>query len=266
MTFVQRTLVTGLLVSHARRRGPGADRRPSPSSSSTPARCSIGPGRRRAGRPRSSCAAGASKPCATATSRRTDGARLIDLKSAFVLPGLIDAHVHIFTDDDKMRARARGPQPRHRGRAADWRRQRAADARGRLHDGAGPRLRRPQRDGAARRHRRRAWWPGRRSSRPAAAISGTGGHARRRQQRQSRHRGAAARARHQHLQRRRRLPARRAPADLAGRRRHQVHRHRRRAQQHRRRPGPADVRRRDEGHRRHGAPVRPQGGGARARQ
>jgi imidazolonepropionase-like amidohydrolase len=33
------------------------------------------------------------------------GARLIDLKLAFVLPGLIDAHVHIFNDDDKMRAR-----------------------------------------------------------------------------------------------------------------------------------------------------------------
>jgi len=33
------------------------------------------------------------------------GARLIDLKKEFVLPGLIDAHVHIFSDDDKMRAR-----------------------------------------------------------------------------------------------------------------------------------------------------------------
>jgi imidazolonepropionase-like amidohydrolase len=33
------------------------------------------------------------------------GARLIDLKSQFVLPGLIDAHVHIFADDDKLRAR-----------------------------------------------------------------------------------------------------------------------------------------------------------------
>src|SRR5688572_28755791 len=33
------------------------------------------------------------------------GARLIDLSRAFVLPGLIDAHVHIFNDDDKMRAR-----------------------------------------------------------------------------------------------------------------------------------------------------------------
>jgi len=33
------------------------------------------------------------------------GARLIDLKKEFVLPGLIDAHVHVFSDDDKMRAR-----------------------------------------------------------------------------------------------------------------------------------------------------------------
>ncbi len=36
----------------------------------------------------------------------TAGATLIDLKNAFVLPGLIDAHVHIFADDDKVRARA----------------------------------------------------------------------------------------------------------------------------------------------------------------
>ena len=33
------------------------------------------------------------------------GARVIDLRKEFVLPGLIDAHVHIFNDDDKMRAR-----------------------------------------------------------------------------------------------------------------------------------------------------------------
>jgi imidazolonepropionase-like amidohydrolase len=33
------------------------------------------------------------------------GGRLIDLKKDFVLPGLIDAHVHVFNDDDKMRAR-----------------------------------------------------------------------------------------------------------------------------------------------------------------
>ena len=33
------------------------------------------------------------------------GAKLIDLSKQFVLPGLIDMHVHIFNDDDKMRAR-----------------------------------------------------------------------------------------------------------------------------------------------------------------
>src|SRR5690349_1931598 len=33
-----------------------------------------------------------------------EGAVLVDLKNAFVLPGLIDAHVHIFSDDDKLRA------------------------------------------------------------------------------------------------------------------------------------------------------------------
>jgi imidazolonepropionase-like amidohydrolase len=33
------------------------------------------------------------------------GARLVDLTKEFVLPGLVDAHVHIFSDDDKMRAR-----------------------------------------------------------------------------------------------------------------------------------------------------------------
>jgi imidazolonepropionase-like amidohydrolase len=33
------------------------------------------------------------------------GARVVDLRSQFVLPGLIDSHVHIFNDDDKLQAR-----------------------------------------------------------------------------------------------------------------------------------------------------------------
>ena len=33
------------------------------------------------------------------------GARLVDLRDQFVLPGLIDMHVHIFNDDDKLQAR-----------------------------------------------------------------------------------------------------------------------------------------------------------------
>ena len=33
------------------------------------------------------------------------GARVIDLGDQFVLPGLIDSHVHIFNDDDKLQAR-----------------------------------------------------------------------------------------------------------------------------------------------------------------
>ncbi|MDZ4372602.1 MAG: amidohydrolase family protein [Phenylobacterium sp.] len=37
------------------------------------------------------------------------GARLVDLKDQFVLPGLIDMHVHIFSDDDKLRGRIEGP-------------------------------------------------------------------------------------------------------------------------------------------------------------
>ncbi|MCR5880478.1 amidohydrolase family protein [Phenylobacterium sp. J367] len=36
------------------------------------------------------------------------GARIVDLKDQFVLPGLIDSHVHIFSDDDKLRARVEG--------------------------------------------------------------------------------------------------------------------------------------------------------------
>lgn len=33
------------------------------------------------------------------------GAQVLDLKNQFVLPGLIDSHVHIFSDDDKVKAR-----------------------------------------------------------------------------------------------------------------------------------------------------------------
>src|SRR5687767_704504 len=33
------------------------------------------------------------------------GAKLVDLSKQFVLPGLIDMHVHIFSDDNKLRAR-----------------------------------------------------------------------------------------------------------------------------------------------------------------
>jgi imidazolonepropionase-like amidohydrolase len=36
-------------------------------------------------------------------------AAVIDLKDQFVLPGLIDMHVHIFSDDDKMRGRLEAP-------------------------------------------------------------------------------------------------------------------------------------------------------------
>jgi len=38
-----------------------------------------------------------------------DGARLVDLKSQFVLPGLIDMHVHISSDDNLLRSRLEGP-------------------------------------------------------------------------------------------------------------------------------------------------------------
>lgn len=37
------------------------------------------------------------------------GARLVDLKSQFVLPGLIDMHVHISSDDNLLRSRLEGP-------------------------------------------------------------------------------------------------------------------------------------------------------------
>jgi imidazolonepropionase-like amidohydrolase len=37
------------------------------------------------------------------------GAKVVDLRDQFVLPGLIDSHVHIFSDDDKVRARMEFP-------------------------------------------------------------------------------------------------------------------------------------------------------------
>lgn len=36
------------------------------------------------------------------------GATVVDLRDQFVLPGLIDSHVHIFNDDDKVKARMEG--------------------------------------------------------------------------------------------------------------------------------------------------------------
>ena len=37
------------------------------------------------------------------------GAKVVDLRDQFVLPGLIDSHVHIFSDDDKMKGRLEAP-------------------------------------------------------------------------------------------------------------------------------------------------------------
>jgi imidazolonepropionase-like amidohydrolase len=37
------------------------------------------------------------------------GAKVVDLRDQFVLPGLIDSHVHIFSDDDKVRSRMEFP-------------------------------------------------------------------------------------------------------------------------------------------------------------
>jgi imidazolonepropionase-like amidohydrolase len=38
-----------------------------------------------------------------------NGARVIDLKTQFVLPGLIDMHVHISGDDNLLRSRLESP-------------------------------------------------------------------------------------------------------------------------------------------------------------
>ena len=37
------------------------------------------------------------------------GAKVVDLRDQFVLPGLIDSHVHIFSDDDKVKGRMEAP-------------------------------------------------------------------------------------------------------------------------------------------------------------
>ena len=41
------------------------------------------------------------------------GATVVDLRDQFVLPGLIDMHVHIFSDDDKVRSRMEFPTRDH---------------------------------------------------------------------------------------------------------------------------------------------------------
>lgn len=85
------------------------------------------------------------------------GAKLVDLSKQFVLPGLIDMHVHIFNDDNKMRARI---EQNNRDVEDNFvigidNARRTPHARSRLHDVARSRLGRPQRHSAARWHQQR---------------------------------------------------------------------------------------------------------------
>ena len=106
---------------------------------------------------------------ATAWSRRKRGARLVDLSKQFVLPGLIDMHVHIFNDDDKMRARLEQNNRDIEDNLLIGVGQRAPHARSGFHDACA--ISAPT-SAASRRCATRiapAASPGRRSSPPAAA-------------------------------------------------------------------------------------------------
>ena len=100
-----------------------------------PATCSTGPAGRRGGTRPSSCATGGSRRCRTASRRCPRAARLIDLRDRFVLPGLIDSHVHLDSD----RAGVEGQLAEHdreRRRCAPTRRR---GTRGRRSTPASPR-------------------------------------------------------------------------------------------------------------------------------
>ena len=190
------------------------------------------------------------------------GATLVDLKQSFVLPGLIDSHVHLGSD----RAGIEGTlasvtdSPQTNAYEALWNGQKTLDAgfttvRNLGDDGATLALR----DAIAR-----GWVSGPRIVDAASSISTTSGHMDGRLgMREELHDDIPH---EQSLRRRRRLPQGGAPPDRPRRRRDQDRHHRRRQQPDRRGPGQADVRRRGQGDRRHRPSLRQEGRGPRPRR
>jgi imidazolonepropionase-like amidohydrolase len=67
------------------------------------------------------------------------GAQVIDLRTATVLPGLIDMHVHLNGLDDRMQSRLQAPFRDYEDEAYHGSAERSADAACRLHDRSRPR-------------------------------------------------------------------------------------------------------------------------------
>jgi imidazolonepropionase-like amidohydrolase len=105
MTFLQRTLWTSLLVSTLAA-APLAQTAPDPVLFIHAGSLLDRPGQAPRGPSTIVVRGGRVESIREGYVAPTEGARLVDLKGQFVLPGLIDAHVHLFADDDKVRARA----------------------------------------------------------------------------------------------------------------------------------------------------------------
>ena len=199
------------------------------------------------------------------TWRSFAGAEVIDLRDRFVLPGLIDSHVHLTSDTGGVPSQLEQVQLSPAAKAYNA----LVNARKTLAAGFTTVRNLGDRDGVTLALRDADRAPARCAG-PSivdagTSISTTAGHMDA-GARLPRRPARRARPRRQPLRRRRRLPPRRAAAGRARRRRDQDRDHRRRQQPHRRRPRPADVRRRGPGDRRDRAPVRQEGRGARARR
>ena len=192
-----------------------------------------------------------------------DGARVIDLRDRFVLPGLIDSHVHLDSDragiESQLAAVTDNPADQAYEAAMNAKKTLLAGFTTvrNLGDGSGAVLALTRRDrqglgrGAAHRRRRGLDLDHHRAhGRPARLLR----------------RALRPHPARQRLRRRGVLPPGGAQADRPRRRRHQDRHHRRREQPHRPGAGRPDVRRRGQGPDRDRPPLRQEGRGPRPRR